>query len=210
MSISSQLIFNLFYYFFASVALTCSIMVVISINPIHSILFLILVFCNTAGLFILLGAEFLALLFLIVYVGAIAVLFLFVVMLLQTNVEQTKTKDLTGYAFIGIFFLIILGLEFFLSVFNTTFTYNQSETINKQNWTNFIINDTNLEIIGLLLYDEFFTSFILSGIILLIAMIGAIILTIKKKKSIKTQENYIQIARNYKATVNLWNKKKNK
>lgn len=204
---TNQYILTTLYYIFCGTAITSALMVIISANAMHSVLFLILVFCNISALFIILGAEFLALLFLIVYVGAIAVLFLFVVMMLQTNVEQTKKQDFTQYLLIGFFFLCILTSEIFLTIFGTTFITETKNNTQEQIWLNILESKTNLEVIGQLLYDEFIIEFLLAGIILFLSMVGAILLTQNKRGEIKRQDIYKQIARTSNETIKIWKTK---
>lgn len=199
-----EILTTFIYYTFCTTALAASFMVITVANPMHSVLFLILVFANISGLFIMLGIEFLAMLFLIVYVGAIAILFLFVVMMLQTNAEQTKKNDLSQYLFIGTLFLTILGAEIFLNLFGKTFVITQKFTINQVLWNKTIESKTNLTTIGHILYDEFFIAFLLAGLILFIAMIGVILLTIQKTQNQKNQKIYLQTSRKCQEAIILW------
>jgi len=158
-------------------------------NPIHSVLFLILVFFNTAILFLFSEAEFLAMVLLIVYVGAVAVLFLFVIMMLDINISKLR-KSLLNYLPIGLFIGFIILLELIYVVSESK--YNTASTVNR------ISNDSskileNTKIIGNTLYTDYFLLFQLSGIILLIAMVGSILLTLRKRKGVKKQNIYKQI-----------------
>ena len=178
----------LFFFFFSSIAISSSILIIRSKNPIHSILFLILVFCNLTGLLLTSGIEFLSILLIIIYVGAIAVLFLFVIMMLDIQIFQKNINENFGYLPISllisfIFFIeilyilnqIFLPYNFFLNKnFYYLFSYNQ--------WINSIDFIQNTETLGQILYTYYFFFFLLSGLILLIPLIGAVVLTLKKKK----------------------------
>ena len=186
------------FYFFSGVALFSAIMVISARNPVHSVLFLILVFCNSAGLLILLEAEFLALIFIVVYVGAIAVLFLFVVMML--NVKITEIQDevlqylpiggLIGIAFLLEIFLIIEGD--FVSLINP----NQDNAV-YIDWFAQIDSISNIQTLGNVLYTDYVLFFLLAGVILLIAMVGAIVLTMSTRSSLRRQFIYQQVSRDF-------------
>lgn len=177
-------------------------MVVGSSNPIHSVLFLVLVFCNVSVLFILLGAEFLAMLFLIVYVGAIAVLFLFVVMMLPTHGQRAKSEDFSRYLPLGGFVGFILGFELFFVFLESSFV-SKLDTFFYVNWFHFFEGLANTEVLGLLLYDEYISAFLLAGIILFTAMVGAIVLTMHRRGNVRRQEIYSQVSRNFVSSVSL-------
>lgn len=152
-----------------------ALMVVISKNPVDSVLFLILVFLNAAGLTFLIEAEFIALIFIIIYVGAIAVLFLFIVMMLEIKIQRGE-GDVAQY----LPFALLLGVIFFIQIFLSLEEVFANVSIKSEieAWY-FVIDDlTNIEILGQLLYTDFLLCFLLAGILLLIAMIGAIILTL--------------------------------
>lgn len=185
------------FYLFSSFALVSAIMVISLTNAVHSVLFLIVVFCNIAGILILLGIEFLAFLLLIVYVGAIAVLFLFVVMMLNIKARANKTD--TWPLFILFLLLSFIFIYQFLISISTNF--EQCNDISELNyaWTSwFNKNSTlsNTEIIGNVLYTNYSLVFIISGFILLIAMIGTIVLTMHQKSDKKKQIITIQLLRN--------------
>ena len=175
---------TIFLFFIVSIIIiTSSLLVILSKNPIHSVLFLILVFFNTSILFLFSNAEFLAMILLIVNIGAVAVLFLFVVMMLDINVtkqRQTFLNYLPTGLFIG--FIILMELIYVVSQSNVNFVKTNSSYINISNQ---ILENT--KIIGNILYTDYFLLFQLSGIILLVAMIGAIYLTLRKRKGIKKQ-----------------------
>lgn len=189
---------------FVSLALVSAAMVIISKNPIHSVIYLIMVFCNAAGLLALLKIEFIAMMFIIIYVGAIAVLFLFVVMML--NIKQPNTgspKNWAKYGPIGGVISIMLVLVMMLGIAETVEitsgqeieTYIWSEG---KRWTTLIEGTSNIQGIGMVIYTYYVYYFIMSSIILLVAMIGAIVLTMHKRISAaKKQQVYIQVAREF-------------
>lgn len=169
--------------------ITSSLLVIISKNPIHSVLFLILVFFNTSILFLFSNAEFLAMVVLIVYIGAVAVLFLFVIMMLDINITKLRQTFL-NYLPIGLFVGFIILLELFYVVSQSKLNFAQTSSIDN-NISDQILDNT--KIIGNILYTDYFLLFQISGIILLVAMIGAIFLTIRKREGIKKQNIYKQI-----------------
>ena len=171
------------------IIITSSLLVIISKNPIHSVLFLILVFFNTSILFLFSNAEFLAMVILIVYIGAVAVLFLFVIMMLDINITKLRQTFL-NYLPIGLFVGFIILLELFYVVSQSKLNFVQTSSIDN-NISSQILDNTR--IIGNILYTDYFLLFQISGIILLVAMIGAIFLTIRKREGIKKQNIYKQI-----------------
>ncbi len=170
------------FWLFALCVIAGGFFTVISRNPVHSVLWLILAFLSSAGLFVLLGAEFVAMLLIIVYVGAVAVLFLFVVMMLDVDFAELKAgmaKYMPLALLIGIVLLMQLGMAFGVWQFS-----DQAETLRGA------VTPTdahNTEALGLILYDQYFLLFQLAGLILLVAMIGAIVLTLRHRKDIKRQ-----------------------
>nr|YP_006073026.1 NADH dehydrogenase subunit 6 [Nitella hyalina]AEH42841.1 NADH dehydrogenase subunit 6 [Nitella hyalina] len=190
---------------FSSIALVSGVMVIRARNPVHSVLFLILVFCNTSGLLVLLGLDFFAMIFLVVYVGAIAVLFLFVVMMLNIKIAEIHENVLRYLPVGGIIGLIFL-LEIFLVVDNdyipilptelsTTGLFQYTVYASKiQSWT-------NLETLGNLLYTTYFYLFLVSSLILLVAMIGAIVLTMHKTTQVKRQDVFQQNMIDFQKTI---------
>ena len=186
------------FYFFSGVALFSAIMVISARNPVHSVLFLILVFCNSAGLLILLEAEFLALIFIVVYVGAIAVLFLFVVMML--NVKITEIQDeVLQYLPIGGLIGIVFLLEIFLIIegdFVSLINPNQDDIV-YIDWFAQIDSISNIQTLGNVLYTDYVLFFLLAGVILLIAMVGAIVLTMSTRSSLRRQFIYQQVSRDF-------------
>ena len=203
----------LLFYIFSSIAVVSGIMVISSRNPVHSVLFLVLVFCNAAGLLLLLETEFLAMLFLVVYVGAIAVLFLFVVMMLNVRVTELNESVLRYLPIGGLILLIFLFevlsvingdlVPFFSSnlfVFeNDNFVLNES--LNTVFWTNQINPTTNIEALGEVLYTYYVYCFIIASLILLVAMIGAILLTMRKRTNVRKQEIFDQVYGNINTNV---------
>ena len=173
------------------IIITSSLLVIISKNPIHSVLFLILVFFNTSILFLFSNAEFLAMVVLIVYIGAVAVLFLFVIMMLDIDITKLRQTFL-NYLPIGLFVGFIILLELFYVVSQSKLNFVQTSSIDN-NISSQILDNT--KIIGNILYTDYFLLFQISGIILLVAMIGAIFLTIRKREGIKKQNIYKQILR---------------
>ena len=165
-------------------------MTVISRNPVHSVLWLILAFLSSAGLFVLLGAEFLAMLLIIVYVGAVAVLFLFVVMMLDVDFSTLKA-EMAGYLpialLIGVVLVMQLGMAFGVWSYAETALGAREVLANSEHH--------NTKALGLILYDKYFVLFQLSGLILLVAMIGAIVLTLRHRKNVKRQNILSQIYR---------------
>jgi NADH-quinone oxidoreductase subunit J len=191
---------------------------VTSKNPIHSVLFLVFVFFNTAGLLILLGVEFLAMLFLIVYVGAVAVLFLFVMMMLNVKISESSSS-IYRYLPIGLFLSILFLFEIFLiiegdlkSIDNVVFTQSeykvlQTEFLVNTSWINNVISPTNVDVIGSVLFTYYSYFFIMSSVILLVAMIGAISLTLHRRSDIRRQDIYRQLQRDFEGATNLVDKK---
>ena len=181
---------TIFLFFIVSIIIvTSSLLVILSKNPIHSVLFLILVFFNTAILFLFSGAEFLAMILLIVYIGAVAVLFLFVIMMLDINTAKLR-QGFLNYLPIGLFVGFIILLEL-LYVISQSKLIVLTKNITENKITNEIFENT--KIIGNVLYTDYFLLFQLSGIILLVAMIGAILLTLRKREGAKKQNIYRQI-----------------
>jgi NADH-quinone oxidoreductase subunit J len=168
-------------------------MVVISRNPIYSVLFLVLVFCNSAGLVILLGAEFLAFVFIVVYVGAIAVLFLFVVMMINFKMLELSTSLLTYFP-LSAYIIAILSFEFSALFSNSNLLSTQSFFFtNYINWFDTMSHVTNIESLGLVLYTNYLPIFIISAFILFVAMVGSISLTLLHRSNMKRQDIYYQV-----------------
>ena len=178
-----MIIYTLSFYLFSGVVVLSALMVISSKNPVHSVLFLILSFVNAAGLFVLLGAEFLAMILVVVYVGAVAVLFLFVVMMLDINFVKLREGFLQYLPFgaiLGIVLIIELGILFLTKNFSEMSLVEYS--LEPQ-----ITSTENTKLLGSVLYTKYFYLFQLSGLILLVAMIGSITLTLRKKGKSKKQ-----------------------
>ena len=181
-----------FFYLFSAVAIASGVMVIASRNPVHSVLFLILAFFNAAGLFILLGAEFLAMILVVVYVGAVAVLFLFVVMMLDVDFTELR-RGMLGYLPIGGAIGMILLVELLL-VLGTWHFSGEAGKIAEPILAGGGV--TNTEALGLIIYTKYFFYFQVAGLVLLVAMIGAIVLTLRHKQGIRRQNINDQVARN--------------
>ena len=181
----------LFFYLFSSVAVASAVMVISSRNPVHSVLFLILCFFNAAGLFILMGAEFLAMILVVVYVGAVAVLFLFVVMMLDVDFVELR-QGMLNYLPVG----ATIGLIVLVELALVLGTWGFSATALKAAAAPAAAGMTNTEALGQILYTKYVYYFEASGLILLVAMIGAIVLTLRHKVGIKRQDVSVQVARN--------------
>jgi NADH-quinone oxidoreductase subunit J len=180
-----------FFYLFSGLMLASAFMVIAARNPVHSVLFLILAFVNAAGLFILLGAEFLAMILIVVYVGAVAVLFLFVVMMLDVDFSQLR-EGFARYLPIGLLVAGILTVEMVMIAVNVA--VNGAAAKNALPQTS-LPDVTNTETIGRALYTDYVYVFQAAGLVLLVAMIGAIVLTLRHKPGIKRQSIPAQNAR---------------
>ncbi len=185
----------LFFYIFASLCIASAFMVIASKNAVHSVLFLILAFVNASGLFVLLGAEFVAMILVVVYVGAVAVLFLFVVMMLDVDFTELR-EGFLQYLPIGAVVGCILLAELLLVVGAWTIAPTMPQSIT----TPIPTDVSNTMALGLVLYTKYVYYFQLAGLVLLVAMIGAIVLTLQHRQSAKRQIASVQNARN-KATA---------
>lgn len=186
------------FYLFAISVVVGGLFTVISRNPVHSVLWLILAFISSAGLFVLLGAEFVAMLLIIVYVGAVAVLFLFVVMMLDVDFAELKAemaKYLPLALLIGLVLLMQIGIAF------GAWEVSDGAGTAAANPTPADVHNTAA--LGLILYDEYFLLFQLAGLILLVAMIGAIVLTLRHRVDIKRQDVMQQMWRDPKKAMEL-------
>jgi len=193
---------SLFFYFFSTIAVFSALMVTISRNTVYSVFFLISVFVSVSILFIMIGAEFLGMIMLIVYVGAVAVLFLFVVMMLNVTEQTTKKttrKGLINNLSVGSVVAIIIFLEILVALGGWKY---KSEFVSLSN-AYIDPNLTNAHALGNILYTDYIHLFQIAGMILLIAMIGAISLTFTKRKNIKRQNYFDQIEREKKDSVSL-------
>ncbi|MDA7719389.1 NADH-quinone oxidoreductase subunit J [Candidatus Pelagibacter sp.] len=185
---------SIFFYTFSIIAVVSAIMVTVSKNTVHSVFFLILDFISISCLFIMIGAEFLGMIMLIVYVGAVAVLFLFVVMML--NVAQQKNQWFASEASsrhipVGLIISVIIFFELIIVIGGWKYKPDLFDINNSLN--NFSISNTHS--LGQVLYTDYIHVFQLSGMILLVAMIGAIVLTFRKRSGVKTQSYLKQISR---------------
>ena len=180
----------LFFYLFAAVCVASAVMVIVSKNPVHSVLYLILAFVNASGLFVLMGAEFLAMILVVVYVGAVAVLFLFVIMMLDVDFTELR-EGFIQYLPVG----LVIGGIFLFELLLTVSYWVINPTTPKAITAAIPTNVTNTEALGLVLYTKYIHYFQLSGMILLVAMIGAIVLTLRHKVSVKRQDINVQNAR---------------
>ena len=193
---------SIFFYSFSVIAVFSAVMVTISKNTVHSVFFLILDFISISCLFIMIGAEFLGMIMLIVYVGAVAVLFLFVVMML--NVAQQKNQwfassSSSRHIPIGLLISLIIFLELVIVIGGWKY---KPELISVNNL--FIDqNITNTHQIGYVLYTDYIHLFQISGMILLVSMVGAIILTFRKRTGLKRQSYFKQVSREAKDSVDL-------
>ncbi len=182
------------FYLFSAVMIASAVMVIAARNPVHSVLFLILAFVNASGLFILLGAEFLAMILVVVYVGAVAVLFLFVVMMLDVDFAQLK-RGMLQYAPLAFVIGIIVAIELILVVGGWTAKPGDGAKL--------VSGVSNTEALGRVLYTQYAYYFQAAGLILLTAMIGAIVLTLHHKPGVKRQNISDQNARDRKDAVEL-------
>ena len=199
----------IFFYIFSFIAIFSAIMVTVSKNTVHSVFFLILDFISISFLFIMIGAEFLGMIMLIVYVGAVAVLFLFVVMMLnvaQPNIDTIERSSKYTHLPVGLIISLVIFFELIIVVGGWKYKPN----LTSLNLKNFDQNMTNTHSIGNVLYTEYIHLFQLSGIILLVAMIGAIVLTFKKRSGIKRQSYIQQISREKISGVSLVDVENNK
>ena len=193
---------SVFFYFFSLITVFSSFMVIVSRNTVYSVFFLILVFVSVSVLFIMIGAEFLGMIMLIVYVGAVAVLFLFVVMML--NVTERTTKRSTRKGFINnISVGSIVGAIIFLEIIVVIGGWKYKSNFDSLTAVNSGL--TNTHALGNILYTDYIHLFQISGLILLIAMVGAITLTFSKRENVKRQNYFTQISREKVSAVSLVN-----
>jgi NADH-quinone oxidoreductase subunit J len=185
------------FYMFASTAVVASIVVISTRNPVHSVLFLILVFFNVAGLFVLLGAEFLAMILIVVYVGAVAVLFMFVVMMLDVSISEARDGFL-HYLPLGLLIGFILVMELGVVAGGWSFAPDVKQNFITQSMVSSV---TNTEAIGSIIYTHYVFYFQMAGFILLVAMIGAIVLTHRTRNGVLKQNVVDQLKRNPSNTI---------
>ena len=192
-----------FFYFFSFIAVVSAIMVTVSKNTVHSVFFLILDFISISSLFIMIGAEFLGMIMLIVYVGAVAVLFLFVVMMLNVAKQKNtwfKSSTNSAHIPIGLLVSIIIFFEVIIVIGGWKYKPELSNKIT-------LSHVTNTHSIGNVLYTDYIHLFQLSGMVLLVAMIGAIVLTFRKREGLKRQSYFKQLSRERNDGVSLINAK---
>lgn len=187
------------FYMFSIFSFISAFMVVTLSNAVHSVLFLIIVFCNVASLLLVLGVEFFSFMFLIVYVGAIAVLFLFVVMMLNVKISSIKINTFSILP-IGLITLFIISVQTF-GILENHFSQIKNDYLTYIFWLYENNYSTNVEVIGSVLYTKYSLLFIFCGLILLIAMIGAIVLTMHQRSSAKKQEINKQLLREPRGVV---------
>lgn len=180
----------LFFYLFSAVTIASAIMVVGARNPVHSVLFLILAFVNSAGLFVLLGAEFLAMILVVVYVGAVAVLFLFVVMMLDVDFVELR-QGFLNYLPVGTLVGVVLLAELLVVLGGWAFATHTTAHVTLP----ISSSVTNTAALGNVLYTRYIFFFQAAGMVLLVAMVGAIVLTLRHKPNVKRQSIAAQVAR---------------
>ena len=193
---------SLFFYFFSIIAVFAAVMVTVSRNTVYSVFFLILVFISISILFIMIGAEFLGMIMLIVYVGAVAVLFLFVVMMLNITEQVTKRSSRRGLIN-NISIGSIVGVIIFLELLVVVGGWKYKGTFVPLSTINLNLDISNTHALGNILYTDYIHLFQISGMILLVAMIGAITLTFSKRENIKRQSYFDQIQREKDSAVSL-------
>ncbi len=188
------------FYLFAGLAVTAALLVVSARNPVHSVLFLILAFFNAAGLFVLLGAEFLALILVIVYVGAVAVLFLFVVMMLDIDFAELRRGVLKHLPFGALVGCVLLGELIFVLV-----GWDFAQGAHRLAAAPILPESglTNAEALGRVLYTQYVFYFQIAGLILLVAMMGAVVLTLRRREGLKRQRISSQIRRTRAESIEL-------
>ena len=185
-----MIIAALFFYLFAGICVASAVMVIASRNPVHSVLFLILAFVNAAGLFIMMGAEFLAMILVVVYVGAVAVLFLFVVMMLDVDFVELR-QGFLNYLPVG----ALVGAVFLIELLLVVGSWAIGPGVPRAIMAPIPEAISNTQALGQLLYTRYVYFFEASGVILLVAMIGAIVLTLRYRSDVKRQNIGEQVAR---------------
>ena len=200
---------SLFFYFFSTIAVFAAMMVTVSRNTVYSVFFLILVFISISILFIMIGAEFLGMIMLIVYLGAVSVLFLFVVMMLNITEQLTKRfsrRGLINNISVG----SLVGVIIFLELLVVVGGWKYKDTFVPLSATNLNLDISNTHALGNILYTDYIHLFQISGMILLVAMIGAITLIFSKRENIKRQSYFDQIQREKDSAVSLVEVESNK
>ena len=188
------------FYVFAAVAILAGVMVISARNPVHSVLFLILAFFNGAGLFVLMGAEFLAMILVVVYVGAVAVMFMFVVMMLDINFAELR-QGFLRYLPIGAVVGLVLLAE--LLIILGGWTLSPNARLAEAAATPAVTEISNTHALGQLIYTHYIYLFQAAGLILLIAMIGAIVLTHRQRPGVRRQDIARQVARRPRDTIEI-------
>ena len=199
----------IFFYFFSLIAIISAFMVTVSKNTVHSVFFLILDFISISCLFIMIGAEFLGMIMLIVYVGAVAVLFLFVVMMLNVAMQKNQwfsARENSKHIPMGLIVSVIIFFELIIVIGGWKYKPNLVSAIS----LNIDQSTTNTHSLGFVLYTDYIHIFQLSGMILLVAMIGAIVLTYRKRSGVKRQSYIRQISRERSESVELMKVPSNK
>ncbi len=188
----------LFFYLFAGICVASAFMVIASRNPVHSVLYLILAFVNAAGLFVMMGAEFLAMILIVVYVGAVAVLFLFVVMMLDVDFAELKQGALQ-YLPIG----MLIGGIFLAELLLVVGAWAIGPAVPQAITAPISAQVSNTEAIGLVLYTQYVYFFQAAGMILLVSMVGAIVLTLQHRVRVRRQDIAEQVARSPAASIEI-------
>ncbi len=204
-----MIIHSIFFYIFSIIAIFSAIMVTVSRNTVHSVFFLILDFISISCLFIMIGAEFIGMIMLIVYVGAVAVLFLFVVMMFNVSQQKNEWSAEKNFNHIPVGLLISAVIFFELILVAGGWKY-KPELLKNFSSIGIDLSTTNTHEIGKVLYTDYIHLFQLSGMILLVAMIGAIVLTFRQREGIKRQSYFKQISRERKDGVELVDVENNK
>ena len=200
---------SLFFYFFSFITVFSAVMVTVSKNTVYSVLFLILNFVTVSILFIMIGAEFLGMIMLIVYVGAVAVLFLFVVMMIDLGENEKESSSRKGFIN-NISVGSIVGIIIFLEILVAVGGWKYKDNFLPLSSSNISEKITNAHALGNVLYTDYIHLFQISGMILLVGMIGAITLTFNKRDNIKRQSYFSQIKRNKESAVKIVEVKTNK
>jgi NADH-quinone oxidoreductase subunit J len=195
-----MIVATIFFYLFACICVASGFMVIAARNPVHSVLFLILAFVNAAALFVMAGAEFLAMILIVVYVGAVAVLFLFVVMMLDVDFAELR-QGFLNYLPVGVLVGIVFLVELLLVVATWAIGPGIPHTITAPILP--LASVSNTEALGLVLYTRYIYYFQAAGVVLLVAMIGAIVLTLRHKPNVKRQNIAEQNARTKSATIEI-------
>jgi NADH-quinone oxidoreductase subunit J len=197
-----MIVATIFFYLFACICVASGFMVIAARNPVHSVLFLILAFVNAAGLFVMAGAEFLAMILIVVYVGAVAVLFLFVVMMLDVDFAELR-QGFLNYLPVGVLVGIVFLVELLLVVATWAIGPGIPHTITAPIPP--LATVSNTEALGLVLYTRYIYYFQAAGLVLLVAMIGAIVLTLRHKPNVKRQNIAEQNARTKQSAIEIRN-----